>query len=285
MKIYFEYIILACFFLINFRVYYNRFNGWELFTIILGIIILLFNSPDAQNYFVVLSLLFCPITTISILELFTCLTEHVVSILFETIISHYLHLINIFLYIFIFFVLQLISLNYCNKNIRRKNFHFLAMLVYKNSNQLTEKLSVLALLFSVITIRLNLIPRFCHGFLRKENLKKDEFSLFILLICIITPSYILKQKEYLKLLISICIMDSAASIVGIAFKMRRKSWIGFFSGQIFSYAFEFYLINEVDVFYHTIIGFGELLSVSNDNLCISLLACVYLILKRQILNN
>lgn len=276
MNIFLQSLFLTSFFLFFFTKHYKIFSITEnlIFTIALNLSIL--KTQDSQNFFIVIFSLFYPFSLSSFIELISLVEpNYFYYINFFTQENNYKILLEIILCFLIFVIVQLICFKYFGKNIKRKNFHFLAFFIFKKQNIIIFKLSFYVLIIAVAIIKMKLVRKYFNFLLKSKNQESDEFSFFILIISIIIPHYFLNSKDFMRLLISLCIMDSMASITGNSFNKKTKSILGFISGQIASYIFEFYYLGDISFLYHLIIGIIEFYTVSNDNLIISFSSCFY----------
>lgn len=161
-----------------------------------------------------------------------------------------------------------------NKNFARKNFHFLLFFLCLRNSVFYVQIFQILIYFSALLCSSNAIINFL-SFLMVKNKKKDSFSHFFIICALTYPVFFLDRSQYIKLAISICILDSFASICGIYFKSKTKSFCGFFCGQITSWIAEFILTWNIDFSYHLAMGLIELLCPWNDNISLSFFSVIY----------
>lgn len=189
------------------------------------------------------------------------------------------------LVVILFTVVQVLSVLFLDKNTRRKNFHFASFLIFIRQSELTVRIGQCLIFFAVSICKTGIIRQYFALFLNTVNRKKDCFSHVFLLCAVIYPYFFLNSCKYIKLLISICIMDSFASIAGSILGRTQKTLAGFISGQLFSYAVEFYFWHTVDFRYHLVMGMIEFTSPINDNIAIAFFSCVYQLAGKQLDNH
>lgn len=266
MKNQFNCIDIAFLFVYSLSKYLNRFSYIELFALYLSFCVLL-NITEFRSLFLQILLSFSNIN-IFILD-YSSLVD-----LINLMVTEKILVMNLLCYISIFLVAEAFSYCFLTKNICRKNFHILSFFIFINQNDLIIKASAMLLLISVIALKNNLLKKL--NFLLNDNAReKDEFSFIILLLSLLTPRFILSKKQYLNFLISLCVMDSAASIFGKLFLAKNKSNIGFFFGLTSSLFIEHIYHKQVSLLYHFLMTTVERISTGNDNLLISLSAILY----------
>lgn len=186
-----------------------------------------------------------------------------------------------FLYLVLFLLGVLIATLYKQKNLARKFFHFFGFLVFLPNRKLVFLLSqgilYLAAIFCKKGWAIKILP-----FLLKEKIKhSDSFSLVFLIYSLTYPRLILSNLEYARLAISICILDSFASITGNILKKKGKSIEGLFAGIFSAYLCELILYRSASLFYHTLIGLVEFVCPINDNIAITFCSIVYQVTMRN----
>lgn len=177
--------------------------------------------------------------------------------------------------LWLFVMAQIFSIMFLDKNTIRKNFHFASFLVFIRRSELIVRTSQCLIFLSVLICKAGIVQKYLALFLNTVNYKKDCFSHVFLLCAIVYPCFFLRDDKYSKLLISICIMDSFASIAGSVLGRNRRTMAGFIFGQLFAYAAEFYLWQTVDVRYHLTMGVIEFTSPINDNIAIAFSSCIF----------
>lgn len=178
-------------------------------------------------------------------------------------------------YFLAFFILQIIAFKLCNKNLKRKLFHFLAFFIFLNLSQSVIELFQFLIFFFVL-LSFTKIPRiFFRHFVNNKDYGNFIFSHIYLLAALVYTRIFLSLDQYFNLLISICVMDSFASIVGTTLQKKGKSFYGFIAGQFFSYIFEYLLKKRVDFKYHFLIGLLECFDGVNDNILLPFSTVLY----------
>jgi len=174
-----------------------------------------------------------------------------------------------------FIILEPLLILFFSKNTRRKSFHIVCFLIYSQHSKLIMEISNYLILASVLICKTDLVERYGQKFLNCKNQQKDKFSHFFLLCGMVLPYYFLSYGEYVRSLISICVMDSAASFVGTIQKSRRKTLQGFLFGQLAAYTFEYLYLREISYKYHLFVGFVEYYCKINDNISIPFFGTVF----------
>lgn len=162
-------------------------------------------------------------------------------------------------------------------NIKRKIFHFLGFCLFCDG----DRDIILAFeYFNYFLLCLNahqkLQRRMFESFLSSKDYGNGIFSHIFLISACLYPSYFLDLHSYRKVLISICIMDSMASIVGSLKRSKNKSLLGFFAGLLSSLITEYLLTRTCDIKYHVLMSLLEYRLSWNDNVFIPLTGVVYL---------
>ncbi|KAI5179363.1 hypothetical protein PAEPH01_2621 [Pancytospora epiphaga] len=149
------------------------------------------------------------------------------------IISDFILLNRIYLCYLIFLLIictliQLIAYKFARKNTCRKIFHFIAFLIFFNAPAPVFLVAHHLIYMFVLLMMTSTIPEnFFSLFTSNRDLGEGVFSHLILLGGLTYSRRFLGDDEYIKMLISVCIMDSFASIVGKYFNNCRKSCTGF----------------------------------------------------------
>lgn len=175
----------------------------------------------------------------------------------------------------VFIILEPLFILFFSKNTRRKSFHIVCFLIYSQHSKLVMEISNYLMLVSVLICKTDLVERYGQKFLNCKNQQKDKFSHFFLLCGMVLPYHFLSYREYVKSLISICIMDSAASFVGTIQKSKRKTLQGFLFGQLAAYTFEYLYLQKISYKYHLFVGFIEYYCKINDNISIPFFGTVF----------
>ena len=167
-------------------------------------------------------------------------------------------------------------LHFNSKNFRRKIFHFVGFVIFMRKNLFTIYFSQFLLYFLLCFSVTKFPKKLFKVFINEKDFGKGIFSHIYLLCSLLYPYFYLDDVSYVKSLISICIMDSFASIFGIAFKSKTKSIIGFIAGQISAYLAEFIFLRSFDFKYHFFIGLIEYFCPINDNIVIPIVSTIHL---------
>ena len=175
----------------------------------------------------------------------------------------------------VFFVLEPLFILFFSKNTRRKSFHIVCFLIYSQYSKLVIEVSNYLMLISVLICKTDLVEKYGQKFLNCKNQQKDKFSHFFLLCGMVLPYYFLSYREYVRSLISICIMDSAASFVGTIRKSRRKTLQGLLFGQLTAYVFEYLYLQTISYKYHLFVGFIEYYCKINDNISVPFFGAIF----------
>lgn len=180
--------------------------------------------------------------------------------------------IYVFTLVALFFASQFLAFRLKNKNFARKNFHFLFFFLSLRNFQNLEILFEILIYFAALSCKLNITLRHFSFLMNHE---KEHFAHFFLLCSLIYPRFFLRNDQFVKLIISICILDSFASIYGIYCKSIKKSFRGFLAGQLASWLVELALSGKIDFSYHFAMGIVEFYCPWNDNLIISMSSVLY----------
>lgn len=171
---------------------------------------------------------------------------------------------------------QVFAYLHLGNNMRRKIFHIAGFFILMDSPR--EVLPLLAyflyFLLWLSTTRLSHI--LYKAYTNNKDYGHGIFSHIYLVAALVYPRMCLDHTDYIKTLISICFMDSFASVVGIYFGSQNKSLCGFIGGQIISYAVEYAVLGSVDLKYHLFMGLIEAVISINDNILIPIASVYYL---------
>ncbi len=130
------------------------------------------------------------------------------------------------------------------------------------------------LFFFVITTEFNLVSKYLKDLLHAES-PKDCLSHVLILGGLTYPFRYLDERQYFRLIISICIMDSFAAIVGTYLGSKGRTIYGSIGGQTAAWITEYVFFGTVDIPYHVTMGFVEFFSPWIDNLTLAVSSVVY----------
>jgi dolichol kinase len=165
-------------------------------------------------------------------------------------------------------------------NINRKIFHILLLILYYNPTNFLKMISEYSMLAIMLTTRSEKFKSTFNLFLSARDGKNLLVSHMYLLLSCVAPIYYLNLKDYRANLVSVCILDTTSSVVGIYSKKTRKSLIGTLSGIISSLTFYYLIEKDFLPYYFTIIGLVEYSDICNDNLSIPVTSVIYFNLKK-----
>ncbi|ELA41827.1 uncharacterized protein VICG_01179 [Vittaforma corneae ATCC 50505] len=194
--------------------------------------------------------------------------------------KHYVMYLVFILTLFCF--AQALNLKIGNKNIARKTFHFLGFLTFSKMQKLNILLGCLTVYISVWICTIALITKHLTFLTKEAEVQKDCYSLTFLVFILTYSQVVLEKREFYKLLISICILDSFASFTGDILKKKKKSCEGMIVGIVASCTAEFLTLKSIDVLYHLSIGMIEYRCCINDNIAIGLSSICYHLLQREL---
>lgn len=176
-----------------------------------------------------------------------------------------------------FYVLSfslLVSYFLKNRNLARKCFHFFGFFIYTRNSRFYIQCSELLIYLMAAFSKTDTIKSI-FKVLIKNNPNKDAFSHILLVASYTYPYFFLNSAQYLRLCITIGILDSMASIAGIALRKKKKSFMGFAVGQLFSWIFELIYAKKISFQYHLFMGLVEYFCTINDNITLSLSSVIY----------
>lgn len=189
----------------------------------------------------------------------------------------YIHknLPRILLFMTVCSIIQFLACHFLSKNIRRKIFHIIAFIVFLNIPA-SMLIPLQYFLYFLLCLSTTFIPTIAFRlFTNNKDYGKVVFSHIYFLAALIYPKIHLNDTLYTKVLISVCIMDSFASIVGIYCGKSQKSIYGFIGGQFSAYVAEYLLLKTVDFRFHLVAGILESIPCVNDNVIIPLGGVAY----------
>ncbi|KAI4291020.1 hypothetical protein PAPHI01_0294 [Pancytospora philotis] len=171
--------------------------------------------------------------------------------------------------------LQAFSYLYLDINTRRKIFHFAAFLLFSTPDRPLVLLGQHALYVFVYLVQTALPEKLFRGFLSDRDFGGGIFSHIFLLAAVLYTSGCLESTGYTKALITLCIMDSFASIAGTCAGAKGKSIQGLLGGQAAAYMAEYAQLGTVDWAYHLTMGILEYSLTVNDNIALPVASVVY----------
>ncbi len=187
-------------------------------------------------------------------------------IIYNRINFYYFFFYKLLSLVIILLMLQIIAYKIGNKNLKRKIFHFIAFILFLDLPDLLIHLFHFLIYFLIILSYTKIPSIIFRHFINKQDYGTIILSHIYLLSALVYSYPFLNKSEYQNILISICIMDSFASIFGLLFQTYNKSIYGFIAGQISSYLFEYMLKKTIDYKYHLLMGIVECFPVVNDNI-------------------
>lgn len=176
---------------------------------------------------------------------------------------------------------QALLFSMANINLKRKMFHFFAFLVFYREHRVSFVLAECLLLILGIVSSSGGINSLFKPFLSRHDRGKAILSHFYLLAACVYPRYFVHGREYVCTLISVCFLDSMASIVGGVFRAQSKSAQGTVAGIVSGTLVYFLMYRETDMaLYFVCMGLVERIACANDNLTIPLASIVYFRARR-----
>lgn len=178
--------------------------------------------------------------------------------------------------IFISALSEVIALLCLGRNARRKLFHFAGFFLFVSAPP--EAFRVLQyVLYALICLSTTRVPGVLSGaFTTSKDFGRGVFSHIFLLAALVFPRFYLCDAKYTRVLISVCIMDSFASITGTVLKKKCKSLYGFLGGQAAALTASYLVLGTLDYKYHATMGLLECIAGVNDNILLPIAATVYL---------
>lgn len=222
--------------------------------------------------------------TVKVLE---CAAVFNVVEYFNVVLNQVLHDIHAFLEIVYLFGLciltQLFLFKYTNVNIRRKMFHFFIFFVFYRECKISMLLGEgLLLLLGLVSssIKVNMLLR---PFFSRNDRGRTTLSHVYLLSACTYPSYFISHEEYVCTLISVCFVDSIASMVGEHLKTNSKSLQGTAAGVVSGILIHTWIYGKSDMtLYFLLVGMVEHLTCINDNISIPLFSVLYFRCRRDL---
>lgn len=276
--------IWAALFYSSFRKSLNSLDIREIFIIIFALIFIKSHTPGYPLLFISFLSLDSNLALIDLINILFLLKFDIIQELSTTIsiiIAEKALVVRCILITIFFILLEIFFILFFDKNTRRKNIHVACFFIFIQYNKLIVELSNYLILISTCICRTTLIERFARPLLNDLNCKRDRYSHLFLLCSLSFPYYFLNKTEYIRSIISVCIMDSGASLVGSTFKKRRKTIMGLVFGQTVAYLAEYFIYNSINFRYHLFVGLVEYFCPINDNLAIPFLGTFYQICERQ----
>lgn len=163
-----------------------------------------------------------------------------------------------------------------NTNLKRKIFHFCAMIVYFNNSALSKILGQFLILLLILSLQVSSIKKISMKYRSKRDCGIIPLSHIIFLSSVCYSSYFLQNKDYKILLIIICVLDSLTSILGEFFRLKKKSITISFT-SIFISLFVSYFISGIKHFNLIFfMGLSEFILKSNDNIFLPFLTIFFI---------
>lgn len=167
-----------------------------------------------------------------------------------------------------------------SRNIRRKLFHFFIFFYFHRTTEFKMKMGILLIyLLKHISTFYDTKCVF-EDFLLEKDKGKYIISHIILLESCIYPWFIYEESLYRANLISICILDSFASIAGRAMDSKRKTLVGSFVGLISCLCCD-YMFGYKNFYYYLIACVIEYKTEMNDNLILTFGPLFYLTISNK----
>ncbi|KAH9411632.1 hypothetical protein HK407_04g07390 [Ordospora pajunii] len=161
-------------------------------------------------------------------------------------------------------------------NWRRKVFHVCIFFVFYRQERLSFVLAEGLLLITAVLSSSHCINVHLMLFLSNNDRGATIASHAYLLAACVYPRLFVKDEEYVCSLISICFLDTAASVVGQLLGKKSKSVHGMVSGILLALVVYFILYgNHSRMVYFVLIGLAEYLVPINDNISIPVLSVLY----------
>lgn len=156
--------------------------------------------------------------------------------------------------------IQLIIKNH-NKNLKRKVFHIFLMLYFWNYNE-TKRILTIYLL--------TLLIYFNDTSILRSFLWKDENQNIILPHIILLASFFYTSKlvKYKMFIITMCILDTCASIPGTLMNSTTKTIYGTIFGAFCAISVHYFMFRNVKLFYYVLCAIVEYYCDFNDNLAL-----------------
>jgi len=168
-----------------------------------------------------------------------------------------------------------LSISIGNRNLSRKTFHLVALALFSKVERLNVLLGDLVVYIATCLAFTDIMLTHFHFLLKKNEGRKDCFSLSFLVLSLVAVQDHLTRPEFIRLLLSLCIHDTFASLIGGLLRKTKKSVEGMIGGVIASCLFEYVLLRSVAVPYHFLMGAVEYACTINDNIVISLSSIIY----------
>lgn len=134
---------------------------------------------------------------------------------------------------------------------------------------------------NIVIIKLRNLYNFFYSplfsILIKFKNNKDKGKYILSHIIILSSSYVILQTDYhLQILISICFIDSIASMTGKYFNKTDKSIIGLIMGFLSGILIHFLIFRDNNyIDYYIFISLSEYLTEQNDNLVLPFVSIIY----------
>lgn len=173
------------------------------------------------------------------------------------------------------FLFEILAYFFAGRNIRRKLFHIASFFLFVDLPG-PVFLILQHVLYGLVLLSMTALPDTIFlKFTSNKDFGKGIYSHIFLMMGLMCPSLYLTRDEYIKTLISICFMDTFASVSGMYFGSDTKSWTGFLGGQASAFIAEYIALGTVDYKYHMVIGLIECFVDVNDNVMIPICSVLY----------
>ncbi|KAG0439731.1 hypothetical protein DMUE_2229 [Dictyocoela muelleri] len=185
-----------------------------------------------------------------------------------------------------------------DRNFKRKLFHFLFFFLFckKRNYFVRSTILILGYTFLFLEKKLNL-KNFYKGLINEKDPGNFVMSHIILLV---VTYFILNCDEHICLLISICVVDSVASIAGLKIKNWKKevyfdqkdyvnfdkckTFEGSFCGFIMGNLVHFIIYRNYNYFdFYFVVSFVEFFTSQNDNIVVPFIGFEYLKFRNKVI--
>lgn len=156
-----------------------------------------------------------------------------------------------------------------NKNYRRKLFHIFLMIYFWNNNPTKQLLSVYLIIFLLYSNNLSIYKTF----LRPNEMQTLVLPHVVLLASFVYTSNLTNYRMYL---ITMCILDSCASIPGTLMLSKSRTVSGSVFGVLCAIIVHLIMIKNTKIGYYVICGAVEYYCHFNDNLALPYLSLMIL---------
>jgi dolichol kinase len=248
--------------------------------LILGI--LLFIEPraeDASLFLATKHALFCDSRKDAVAKAAECTTyyslpHHLASVI-RLSLQHWRHLLFLVALTISCAVTQVALFRTIGVNLRRKIFHFYIFFVFCTEHELSFRLAM-CLLPYLISLSSSRINRHLKAFLSLNDRGRTVVSHIYLLAACYYSHLFLKERNYVCTLISICFVDSVASITGCYFNCKTKSVVGTVLGAAAGMLVHYLIYRDFSqTGYYLFISAVEHFVALNDNITIPFFSVLF----------